>query len=287
MPRLRSILLVLLMILLAGTFAVWRLLQADFFWRWAGTRLAAAVQERLNGTLTVKEIQGNPINGLIFREVALSSPQGEVLHLKSLEIRLSLWSVIKLSPVIGKLAVMEPRLTLVQGADGRWNVSRLARAGEKPAPPKAYGGISLPLRAVSLQQLLVVDGQITLTRAGQSTSFRNLDLNLAVHVARPFSPRMTVEISRGWAAVTTSQGRYALEVRLKAGKKRLQLSALSLQKDQERLLTVAGEAELAPHPGSLSFQGQLGPVRGRTLRQFWHKWPEDWDCRGTLQVRGT
>ncbi len=283
MLRLRSILIALLVIILIGTFAVWRLLQTDLFWRWAGHLLVSEAQKHINGSLVVKEIQGNPINGLFFQGVTLSSPDGEILSLKSLEIRLSLWSVVKLQPVIGKLAVIEPRLNLAQDESGQWNVSRLLPPSEKPTE----GKISLPLRSISFRQILLVDGEIDLDQQGKKTHYHNLDLDLAFSLNKPLKPEQTLRISKAMVAISTPWGRFALATRLTFGKNRLDLATLTLEGDEERYLALAGKANLAKKSGEIRFSGELGPLTGKTLSRFWAKWPDVWDLRGTLQMKGT
>jgi autotransporter translocation and assembly factor TamB len=283
MPRLRSVLIALLVFLLVGSFTVWRLVQSDFFWRWAGGMMVSEVQKQINGTLTVNEIQGNPITGLLFQGVTVTSPEGEIFRLKSLEVRLSLWSVVKLKPVIGKLALVEPRLNLTQDASGQWNISRLVLPREKPAE----GGVALPLRSLSFRQILMVDGEVNLSQAGKETRYHNLDLNLSVTLDHPFTAEQTVKLSQAEAAVTTPQGRFALHTRLTYGKNRLDLRALTLEGEQERYLTLAGKADLAAKTGAIQFLGELGPVKGQTISSLWSKWPGVWDVSGNLKIKGT
>lgn len=283
MPRLRSVLIAFLVVLLLGSFAAWRLVQSDHFWRWAGRLMVAQVDKRINGTLTVKEIRGNPINGLIFEEISLSSPEGEIFRLKSLEVRASLWSLVKLRPVVGKLALTEPRLNLRQDEGGQWNISQLFPAGEKPAD----GGTALPFRSLDFHQILLVDGDVTINQEGRQTRYHHLDADVTVALEKFLTPEQTLRISRAQAAVITPMGRFALAISLDFGKQRLELRTLSLEADQERLLLLSGKADLAAKPGDLLFTGEIGPTQGETIRGFWAQWPSAWEVGGALQVKGT
>jgi autotransporter translocation and assembly factor TamB len=284
MPRLRSILIGLLVILLVGSFALWRLLQADFFWQWAGRQIVSAADKSLHGSLSVDDIQGNPINGLFFQGVTVSLPDGEVLTLKSLEVRFSLWSLLRLQPVFGKLALVEPRLNLEQDDAGRWNVSRLMPPEEEEP---AERGFFLPLRAVHFRQILVVDGDIHLRQPGSETRFQNLDLDAALTLLHPLTPRQTLQIPRAQGAVTAPQGRFALETSLTWGEDRLELESFHLKGNGEPLLSVGGTADLAGDEGRIDLRGEAGPLPGKILRRFWDGWPEAWDLRGSIKLGGS
>jgi translocation and assembly module TamB len=283
MPRLRSILIGLLVILLVGSFALWRLLQSDLFWQWAGRQIVAAADKRIHGDLTVEEIQGNPFNGLFFQGVTVSLPDAEVLTLKSLEVRFSLWSLLRLQPVFGKLALVEPRLNLEQDEAGRWNVSRLMPPVEEPEETQFF----LPLRAVHFRQILIVDGDIHLRQPESQTRFQDLDLELALSLLKPLTPQQTLKIPRAEGAVTTPQGRFAVDTVLTWGDDRLDLESFNLQGNGESILSVAGTADLATEEGEIDLRGEAGPLPGKIPRRFWDGWPEAWDLRGNMKLGGS
>lgn len=283
MARHRPLLFGLAAVLLVVSFAQWHLLQADFIWRWAAQKLVSLAQSQINGTIKVEHIEGGPISGLIFHNVTVATPQEEVLRLKRLEISLSPWSLLKLQPVIGKLVLAEPHLFLKQDQTGRWNVSQLIAAEEEPALKTAF----VPFRSLALQKILVIDGEVVVERGSQKSRFHNLALDLALHLDHLLKPEQTLTISRALGAVTAPQGRFSLETRLTYGKSVLDLATLTLRSDLERYLSLTGKANLADKPGDIQFQGELGPVKGKTMGKFWSKWPEGGDVSGTLQVRGT
>lgn len=283
MPRARSILIALLVVLLVGSFAAWRLAQADTFWRWAGGKMVAAAQEQLNGVLSVEKIRGNPLTGLFFEGVNVASPEGEILRLQSLEVQISLWSVVQLKPVVKKLALTKPRLNLTRDESGVWNISRLWAAPDKPAER----GAALPFRALDFRRILVTDGEITLIQNGTQTRYHNLNADLALTLENPFSPEQSLRIPQAKAAVTTPVGRFALAASLDFGENRLDLRTLTLERDQERLLSLGGQANLAAKPGEVRFNGEVGPIPGEIISRFWAQWPGAWEVRGAVQVQGS
>uniref|UniRef100_A0A7C3SJJ0 Translocation and assembly module TamB C-terminal domain-containing protein n=1 Tax=Desulfobacca acetoxidans TaxID=60893 RepID=A0A7C3SJJ0_9BACT len=282
MPRWRSLLFALLLILLLAGFAGWRLLQSDLFWQWAGRQLLARAQKQMQGSLVVREIRGNPMEGLFFQGITVSLPEGEVLTVKSLEVRLSLCSALKLQPVVGKLVLLEPRLNLEQDERGRWNVSRLWGPEEKPAPGKLF----FPLRSLSFPGILIRDGEVNLIKAGKQIRGHDLDLALALSIDRPFTPEQTIAVSQATATGGSPWGRFALDARLSYGDRCLQVDAFTLAGEQARVLFLSGKADLARKPEDIRFSGELGPLPGQALRRFWDRWPEGGNLEAVFRLQG-
>jgi len=104
MRRLGLVLLGLLVFVLLVAGTGWLLLQTEALWTWSGHRLVNFAQDRLYPKLTVKEVRGHPFTGITFEGITLTSPEGEVISAKRLELRFSLWTLLKLEPVISELS---------------------------------------------------------------------------------------------------------------------------------------------------------------------------------------
>ena len=115
----RRILLTALALILFLALAGWAVLQSQSFWRWGGWEVVNLAQDRLNAEIRVAAVQGQPFTGFTFTNVTLTGPQGEILHTDKLELRFSLWSFLRLQPVIATIALHEPRLTLRPDRSGR------------------------------------------------------------------------------------------------------------------------------------------------------------------------
>ena len=283
MARPRSLVFGMAVLFLVVSFAQWRLLQTDFIWRWAAQKLLGLAQSQINGTITVEHIEGGPLSGLIFHEVSVATPQEEVLRLKRLEISLSPWSLLKLQLTIGKLVLVEPKLALEQDQAGLWNVSRLVPAKEEPATGTSF----MPFRSLIFQEILALDGEVTVKREGQTSRFHNLDIDLALRLDHLLKPEQTLTISKALGAVTTPQGRFALETRLAYKQTLLDIATFTLKGEQVRYLYLTGKADLAKKPGDIQFKGELGPLSGKAISGFWSKWPEAGNLDGTFLAKGT
>ena len=136
------------------------------FWRWAGHKLITSTNESLQGELTVGKIEGNPFSGYVFKDINVTMPEGEILHAKALMLRLSLWSVIRLKPVIDKIALYTPVLSLARDTDGQWNINRLYRPQEGSS-----SSIFEYFKYLTFSQIVIDHGQVEVQQPGGSWRF--------------------------------------------------------------------------------------------------------------------
>ncbi|MBW2135734.1 MAG: translocation/assembly module TamB domain-containing protein [Deltaproteobacteria bacterium] len=281
-PRLRKFLFTVMVILLIISFAAWMILRSDMFWAWAGRKIVAAAQGQIQGELTVQEIEGTPFTGYFFNDIVLTSPQGEVLRARSLEIRLSFTSLLRLQPLISRLALYKPHLTLEQDQQGQWNVTKILPPSEGPPTP-----VSLPIRALGFSQILIQAGEVTIIQAGERKTFQDLDLDLAFGLLHPLKPEQILEVKKVKLAVTTPWGRYRLASRLTLSPELLKLPSLVVESQEQSLLNLAGQVALVEKAGEIQLGGKIGPLPNALIRQFWAQWPTGWEPTGKLQLQGT
>ncbi len=162
----RKVLFYILLLLLILCGSAWLVLHSEAFWRWAGHKLIAVANDRLQGELTVQKIDGTPFGGYTFQGLRLTTPAGEVFRAKGFLLRLSLWSILRLEPVVDKLALYEPVLTLDQDRQGQWHVSRLLPPRE--GPPSQ---VSLPLKSLTFSQILIDNGVVLVQSARRQSAF--------------------------------------------------------------------------------------------------------------------
>ncbi len=286
MRLVRFFLMAMVMMLLVMSFAVWGLVRADFFWRWAGGRAVALVQTHLKGRLTVGEIRGNLFDGLVFQDISLSTPEEELFRTQSLEIRLSWWSLVELKPVFGRLALVKPFLKLRQDQAGRWNVADLLRsAGEPDTPPETSRGWLAVIRSVKFRQIVLIDGELHLSRPGETRQVQNLDLELALKVDKPLGPEPTFTVSRLTAGVPGPSGRLVVSGQGTYGKNMVEVPRMEIKTGDRTLLCLSGKADVR-EGGEIALKGNAA-LSSRELRPFWRQWPEQGEAAVALSVQGT
>jgi translocation and assembly module TamB len=282
----RTISVTLVVLLLVGLFAVLGVLRSDFFWRWAGGKAVALIQERLQPQLQVGEITGNIFDGLFFKDISLTTDEEDLFRARSLEIRLSLWSLFELKPVFSRVALHKPRLALRQDKDGRWNIADLLRPAGPPAPgPEEPAQLPVPLRAVKFSQILIIDGQVEITQGGETRKIRNLDLDLGLRVDNPLGPEQTITVDRLLAAAPAPFGRLAAGGRLTYGKNVLNVPKFEVKSGDKVLFSLAGAADLT-EGGPIQADGRLS-LSAREIGAFWEQWPAEGDLAAKVNLQGT
>jgi translocation and assembly module TamB len=279
-PRLRKLFSAVVVFLLLLGAVVFLFLQSDSFWEWAGPRLVQTANGQLRGALTVGEIRGNPFSGYFFRQIELTSPAGKVLQARELEVRVSLFSLLALRPSL-RLTLVQPRLSLSQDPDGRWNLEQLLRPRQGSS-----GGVGLPLAAIHLEPLQIKAGEVTLARPGGSQRYHDLNLNLDLTLFRPFSPRRSLRVEKLTLGAATPWGPYRLDGGLTFKEDRVRVESLVLKSGGHRLLSLSGAVPLSGGKQKVQVTGLLGPIPGEIIARFWAKWPPAWEAAGKLQVAG-
>jgi translocation and assembly module TamB len=272
MRRLRYILLGFLALTLAVLAAGWLLLHTQALWTWSGRRLVDFAQERLHPRLTVKEVRGHPFTGITFEDITLTSPQGEVLTARRLELRFSLWSLVRLEPVIGRLAIYEPQVHLWRNPDGSLNLSRVLR--ERPPPP---------FRSIDLPDILLEGGEVTFQEGEQVRRYPPFDFRCALLVLHPKRPEQSVFVRRAMLTAATAQGPLSLRTRMAYHRQELNILTMEVYDAAGLIALVGGKANFADEPeGFLS--GEFKTPSGNTLRGFLPWWPEAWNIGGKFHL---
>jgi autotransporter translocation and assembly factor TamB len=258
----------------------------DAFWNWGGTQLLAAVQSKINGKLTAREISGNPLTGLIYQDLVLTGPQGRVLlRADRLELRLSTQSITALYPVIARLALVNPHLYLVQEDEG-FNFSRLARppGATPPRPPSFLARFFL--RELDLSQLVVEHGKIEVTRDGVTRHYTDLDLKAALNLYHWGRPSRQIDVREADLGVTIPQGRAELNTRFTYRSNLARIDHLAVKLAGHSILDLKGEVCEPLKNLSCKLTGRLGPLAGGTIHEFWPRWPGPWGLAGKFSFSG-
>ncbi len=254
----------------------------EFFWNWGGEKLLSLLQAKINGKITVKEIKGNPLSGLTYQDLTVTGPQGQVmLRVDRLELSLSALSIPSLHPIISRLALINPHAYLVQEAGG-WNISRLALPEKPGAPSGASGATGFIFREVDFSNILVKNGEIDLTRGGATQRYTDLDLKSALSLLDWGTPQEKIDLKGAHLAVTAPQGRMQLDTSLIYSSRLARINSLDLKLAGQQILSLKGELCMPLESMTCKLTGQVGPVQGKTIQEFYSRWPAPWDLKGSF-----
>ncbi|MCL4500329.1 MAG: translocation/assembly module TamB domain-containing protein [Deltaproteobacteria bacterium] len=268
----RRVLLISLALIVLLALAGWGVFQSQAFWRWGGWGLVNAAQDRLNADLKVAKVEGHPLTGFTFTDVTITSSQGEVLHTGKVELRFSLWSILRLHPVIANLTLHQPNLYLRQDQAGSWEVAKLLK--KRPPPP---------FKSLDFPKILIEHGQVTLIRPGGIQPYQDLNLNLNLSVLHPKRPDQEVRIRHALLVATTPQGRFGFRTSLSYARDQLTIDSLDITHGDQALAALSGACRLGPEPKAL-FSVNLGPIPGKVMNLLWPKCPRDWEMKGQFRL---
>jgi autotransporter translocation and assembly factor TamB len=266
---------------------------------WGGPFLLSLVQGRVNGTVTAREISGNPISGITCKDLEVTDPDGKVIFaVDRLEARLSLASIFSFHLDLGTLALENPRVYLWRDPSGHWNVSQLLQKiqkQEKPAepaePPGLVGRITgYFFQALDLSNLSVHRGELFITAGGQTSHYSDLDLKANLTFLNWRQPQQKAEVNIANLGITTPQGRAEMDTSLTYQGGLARLHRLNLKLDGQTVVSLEGEiCRPAEEKGEFScaLTGQIGPLPGDKIHAFWSRWPAPWDLAGALSLNST
>lgn len=274
MRRLRFIFFGFLAVLAFVLAVGWLLLQTQALWTWSGRRLVDFAQDRLYPKLTVQRVRGHPFTGITFENITLATPQGEVLTARRLELRFSLWSFVKLEPVIGKLAVYEPRLHLWRTPDGSLNLSHILR--KRPPPP---------FRSLDFPDIQIEGLETTFKEGEHLRKYPRTDFRCALLVLHPKRPEQSVFVRRAMLTADTPQGRFSLRTRLAYQRQELNLLTLEVYDESELIALLGGKAQLGEKPFGL-ISGEFKSISGQRIMSFLPWWPGALSLAGKFYLEG-
>ncbi len=272
MRRLRLVLLGLLAFILAVFGVGWALLHTQALWSWSGRQLVGFAQDRLYPELTVKKVRGYPFTGITFEDITLTSPQGEVITARRLELRFSLWSIVKLEPVIGRLAVYEPRIHVWREADGSLNLSHILR--KRPPPP---------FRAIDLPEIIVQGGEATFREGDRLIRYPGFDFRCALLVLHPKRPEQAVFVRRALLTINTPRGPFTLRTRLAYQQQKLNLLTAEIYAASHLIAVLGGTARFSGEPAA-ALSGEFKLLSRETIQALWPEWPSAWTIAGKFMM---
>ena len=298
-----------ILVLLVG---LWLVLHSEIFWRWAGhkvihsindglqgehpadniegsladgfivqqVQLIDTINKNIRGKLIVDKIEGTPFSGWVFKGIKLMTPEGEIFQAKAFMLRVSLWSVIRLKPVIDKIALYEPVLTLEKDKEGQWNLNRLYRPQEGSS-----SSILEYFRSLDFSHIMIDHGQVEVQQPGGIEMFRDINLNASLQVFRPATPLQRLELEKLLLSADTPWGPYDLKTHVSYDDKhQIKSFDVALQTDKEPVLSLSGNRAQADHSNIV---GEIATVPPALMALLYKKWPSAWQENVKFEIHGS
>ncbi|MBM4288785.1 MAG: hypothetical protein FJ135_11710 [Deltaproteobacteria bacterium] len=258
-----------------GLLAGWYVTTASF-WQRVGWRLVAAVQDRVDGEVSVKGIAGNLVTGMVFHDLKISRPSGDIIRAKQLEVSLSLTSFFRLQPVIRTLIFREPEVFLHQDEGGAWNVAHLLK--KRPPPPFA---------AIHLPGIRVEGGRVQVDRPQQQLTLQDIGLRLNLTIQAPGRPQLAILVHQGSFGVTAPPyPPFEADLALTYSPEGIFLKKAQVALAGSPVLFARGRlADLSASP-LLNLDLTVPELSGPRLHQIWPRWPRELSFLASLETRG-
>ena len=274
---LKRILLGFLALVLVVIVALFVVLHTEAFWRLVGKDVLKFAQQECRCSLTVGEIRGNPFDGLIFKNIAIATAEEEVIRAKSLEMRLSLWSLLRLEILVDKVVVQEPKVNIRQESDGEWNIVKII-----PPPPKQLRHFF----AVKFSDILIADGSGVVVTSGQTQHFSNLNAEMNLEVYNPHDRQTDREtgIRPGHRHHGDRQRQPGQPLHLR--RKLLSTSGFSRSKAATGPCCPWRARRICAKRGRFRRWAQIN-LSPEEIHRVWDRWPQTWGTRANFRMHGT
>jgi autotransporter translocation and assembly factor TamB len=161
-----------IVLLLLAVIGVTIYTRTERFTRWARDEAVAAVNGMIQGSVSVERLEGSVWRHLVLHNLGLRYQDNEILSVPRLEVSFSLLPLIWGELRISSIEADQPRATLLQDREGRWNVVE-ALLPRRPEPEKKSEFVAL------VDRFRLVNAAIHLRpTANDSTPYDLTDLNL-------------------------------------------------------------------------------------------------------------
>jgi translocation and assembly module TamB len=228
--------------------------------------VSSRLSQSLNGSLEIGKLRGSLLTSLVLQDIVLRDRQGVIGQLDELRLAYNPLTLLKGRLSISDVDIVHPRLTLVQEADGAWNIARILppSPSDVTSGPSPRGGWPF---AVVVTRLQIHNGQVTLSMPSLSgvQHLEAVQMRLSGYVNHT---GLRVEVHQLTARATPAE----VEIRglrgiLRGGPGNMRIDGLRLETGNT-LLTIDGVLPGGTRPASLELHMQPLDVTeiGRLVR---------------------
>jgi autotransporter translocation and assembly factor TamB len=256
--------------------------RTENFTRWAREEAVGVVNDLIRGSISVQRLQGSIWSHLTLYEVALRYENQEILQVPRLDVSFSLLPLLWGQVKIAAITAAQPRATLAQDRDGKWNVMEAL----SPRQPQPENPSTL---ALSIGSMLLDDGDVNIRWGGNGTSYHLQHLRLdSVVGIRPESISFEArELSTGFLSKEYP------ELSLKGGLEYQQRPKEPASVKIKNLWAVSKNSrlklngEIIPgEPLKIKAEGTVDKLAPADIQYFVSQWPLKPDLTGRIAVDG-
>ncbi|MBX7152211.1 translocation/assembly module TamB domain-containing protein [bacterium] len=143
------------------------------------TQVVGIVNDELNATLSLEEIDGNFFTSLILKKGRLAFGDTSIVEFESLSLNYNALTLIDNEVLIKEVRLIRPKIFMSADSSGVLNFSRIAKPSA-PKPPKPIDSTAKPLGGMNivLDQLAIEDGDVEIDMGAFKTRVTQLQLDV-------------------------------------------------------------------------------------------------------------
>lgn len=142
-------------------------------------QIVSIVNDELNATLSLEEIDGNFFTSLILKNGKLAFDDTTLVEFESLNLSYSAIALIHSDVLVNDIRLVRPKIFMRTDSSGVLNFSRIAKPSV-PKPPEPVDSAAKPLGGMNivLDQLAIEDGEISIDMGTFKTRITQLQLDV-------------------------------------------------------------------------------------------------------------
>lgn len=159
--KISKYLLLLLIIFIVFMLFLMAFTQTSWFRSIVLGQLIKQSNNHLNVNISIKELQGNFINGLKFREIILSDGLHEIINIEEIRLSYSLSDILKQKVDINEIIIKSPIINLRE-EEKVWNIANIMKAAPEESPKEELPSDLESEWVIKLHKLAIENAKITI-----------------------------------------------------------------------------------------------------------------------------
>jgi autotransporter translocation and assembly factor TamB len=258
--------------------------RSEHFSRWLREEAVATVNRTIRGSVSVERLEGSVWRDVTLHNVALRYENVEVLTIPRVAISFSLWHLLWNELQISQIDAFEPRASLNQEREGRWNV--IEALGPRDPRPEQSSEFTTVIRSLRLR-----DAGIDLHLAGQEGRVYRLQ-NLALEGGLGILPDGVSLEARELAGGLLAKGLPKLQLKGAMDYKKMAAAPATLKIKEFWAVSANSRVRVngeITHQDTTKLKAHflLEKLAPADLRYFVADWPLKPDLAGSAAVEGS